>query len=375
MRIGLFAAFAGRNCGGPEVYERELIRAMAKRTDDHHFHVYCLDQRAPDTIGPLPENFTYHVLRPAYRVISMLTGLPSTVARTKPDVFHAMMIPPPFFPVDPRKTIVALPCSALARRPEFYPLLIRLRLKFLLNRAIPKAGVTICFSQHIRDVVIEDFKVPGDRLPVIYPGVNQNFHPIDDEEQRTAVARRYGLDLPYFLFSGRWEQRKNVVGILEGYARFRREHRTDHTLVFTGERTWAARDAEAAIQRLGLTDAIVDLGKTPIDELPLLYGAADALVYVSLWEGFGMPIIEAMACGTPVIASDVSGMPETAGNAALLVDPQSPEAIASAMHRIATDPDLRRQLSRNGRERAPMFSWERAVEQLFEVYERLSRVN
>jgi glycosyltransferase involved in cell wall biosynthesis len=117
-----------------------------------------------------------------------------------------------------------------------------------------------------------------------------------------------------------------------------------------------------------LSDAVTDLGKTPIDELPLLYGGAEAVVYASLWEGFGMPIIEAMACGTPVITSNVAAMPETAGGAALLVDPNSPGEIAAAMSRIASDVALCASLRVRGLERARQFSWDRTARETLTLY-------
>ena len=116
----------------------------------------------------------------------------------------------------------------------------------------------------------------------------------------------------------------------------------------------------------------MNLGKTPFDELPYLYGAAEALIYASLWEGFGMPIVEAMACGTPVITSNVAAMPETAGDAALLVDPHSPARIAAAMDQLTKDSGLRARLIAAGKERAPLFSWDRAIDRLLDVYREMA---
>jgi glycosyltransferase involved in cell wall biosynthesis len=368
MKIGLLIAFAGRQCGGPEVYERELVRAMSDLEPRHEYHLYCLDRRAASVIGLQHDNVVYHMLRPSVRAVSMVTSLPLAVARTRPDVFHAPVIPPPFCPAN---TIMSMPCSSLLRHPDLYPPLIRLRLRFLLHRAVPKAARVICPSEHVRDVLQESFKISADRLPVIYPGVSPLFRSIDEKDKQTHVQERYGIRHPYFLFSGRWEKRKNVVRTLQAFAMFKQSSRTEHKLVLTGGRSWGSAKAEQVIQRSGLQKWIVDLGKEPIDELPYLYGAAQAVVYASLWEGFGMPIIEAMACGTPVITSNVAAMPETAAGGALLVDPHSTEEIASAMHRLAADPDLRKQLRDKGLKRAQMFSWEKTARRTLDLYEEI----
>jgi glycosyltransferase involved in cell wall biosynthesis len=369
MKIGLLIAFAGRNCGGPEVGEREIVRELSAAAPQHEYHLYCLDRRAPDIIDLQGDNIIYHLLEPSVRVVSMLTSLPLAIKRTRPDVFHAPVIPPPFCP---RDMIMSMPCSATVRHPEFYPPLIRMRLKFLLHRAIPKAGRVICVSEHVREVVLEEFHVSADRLPVIYPGASRLFRPIAESEKRAFVEEKHAIRYPYFLFCGRWEQRKNVVRTLEAFARFKRESHSEHKLVFTGERTWASEKADAIIAHLGIQNEIVDLGKTAVDELPYLYGAADALVFASLWEGFGMPIVEAMACGTPVITSNLAAMPETAGNAALLVNPYSVEEIAAAMHRIVSDANLRVLLRERGLQRAPLFTWEKTARDILDLYEQVA---
>ena len=369
MRIGLFICFAGRSCGGPEIYEREIVRAMSTMEPQHTYHLYCLDRRAPSVIAVDNPSVVYHVLRPAARVVSMLTTLPLAVSRTQPDLFHAPVIPPPFCPP---KTIISMPCSSLVRHPEFYPPLVRMRLRFLLHRAIPKAAKIICSSKHVRDVVEERFAVPVDRLSVIYPGISRLFRPIDERENRAHLEEKYGLHYPYLLFSGRWERRKNIIRTLEAFARFKRMCRTEHRLVLTGGRSWASREADAVIRSLDLQAVTVDLGKTPADDLPHLYAGADAVVYASLWEGFGMPIVEAMACGTPVITSNVAAMPETAGGTAVLVDPHSTEDIAAAMYRITSDIDLRHRLRARGLQHAQRFTWEEAARRTLEIYEEIA---
>jgi glycosyltransferase involved in cell wall biosynthesis len=143
----------------------------------------------------------------------------------------------------------------------------------------------------------------------------------------------------------------------------------------TGSRTWAAREADAIIAREKLRQEIIDVGKSPFEELPMLYSGADALIYPSLWEGFGMPIVEAMASGAPVITSNLSSMPEVAGGAALLVDPYSTTEIAEAMSRIVGDAGLRASLRDKGLERAKFFTWERTARRTLAAYRQMTAMN
>lgn len=370
MKIGLLIAFAGRGGGGSEVYERELVRALSAVAPQHEYHLYCLDRRAPDIIDLKAENIVYHLLEPSFRAVSMFTSLPRAISRTRPDIFHALVIPPPLCPTN---TIMSMGCSSLIRHPEFFPPMIRWRLRFLLHPAVPKAAKIICPSEHVRQVMQETFKVSLEKLPVICPGKSCLFRPLEQKQLRAHVDEKYGIRFPYFLFSGRRERRKNVVKTLEAFALFKRSNRTGHRLVFTGSRGWDFSEAEETIKRLGLREWIVDLGNTALDELPYLYGAADAVSYVSLWEGFGMPIVEAMACGTPVITSNLSAMPETAGDSALLVNPDSVEEIAAAMHRITTDMELRARLRVRGLKRAQLFTWERTARMTLELYQEIAK--
>jgi glycosyltransferase involved in cell wall biosynthesis len=328
-----------------------------------------LDRRAQAVIDFKDEKVVYHQLQPDVRVAAMLTSLPWTMSRTQPDIFYAPVIPPPFCPT---KTIMSMPCSSLLHHPEFYPPLVRLRLRFLLHRAIRKAAKVICPSEHVRNAVLERLHVPIDRLAIIPPGITPLFHPIEENLRLAHLQELYGIRYPYFLFSGRWEHRKNLVRILEAFAQFKRTSRTEHRFVVTGGRSWNTGEAQRVIQRLRLQDVVVDLGKTPVEELPYLYGGADALVYASLWEGFGLPIVEAMACGTPVITSNTAAMPETAGGATLLVDPYSIEDIAESMRRIASDIRLRDHLRERGLERSKLFSWTKTASLTADLYREIA---
>ena len=366
MKIGMFLGSVGSNSGGPERYEIELVKHLAAIDRVNEYELLTLFQGGPERLVK-QDNISARSLSPSIRPVSMLTSLPLQMRRSQSDIWHATYLPPPLSPAPYMYTLV---CSSMIEHPELFPPAIRLRLTTLTNRAIAKSSLIVCISDHIREVVRERYKVSEDRLAVTHLGASEAFQPLDKLEAQRFVRETYGVDRPYFLFSGRWELRKNIVRIIEGFARFRAETRLDMQLVFSGERTWAAEEADAVIRKHGLESDVVDLGKSPMSELPQLYSGAVALAYPSLWEGFGLPIVEAMAAGTPVITSNNSSMKEIGGDAAILVDPESVEEIAAAMHAIASDVSLQQSLREKGLARAKQFTWRSTAEKTLALYER-----
>ncbi|MEZ5567195.1 MAG: glycosyltransferase family 1 protein [Halioglobus sp.] len=366
MRIGMFLGSVGSDSGGPERYETELVKHLAAIDKNNQYELLTLFEKGPERLVQ-QENMSVRALTPGVRPVSMLTTLPLLMRRLRTDIWHATYVPPPFSPVPYLFTLV---CSSMIEHPELFPPAIRLRLIALTRRAIAKSDLIVCISDHIRQVVRERFGVSEDRMAVTHLGASEAFQPLDKQSAQAFVAQTYGIHRPYFLFSGRWEPRKNIVRIIQAFAQFRAESGMDMQLVFSGERTWAAEEADAIIRQHGLQREVVDLGKSPMSELPQLYSGAVALAYPSLWEGFGLPIVESMAAGTPVITSANSSMQEIGGDAALLVDPESVDAIAEAMYSIASSSEVQERLREKGLARAAKFTWRNTAEQTLALYER-----
>ncbi|MDX2267546.1 MAG: glycosyltransferase family 1 protein [Bryobacter sp.] len=369
MKFALFLGNAGKNSGGMEVYEMELVRGLMKIDQRNDYHVYCMFPGGPAKIGPAPPNFTYHVLQPQSQVMSIAMTLPLALRWLRPDAVHSTFVPPLFVP--PRMAYT-LPCSAVFEHPQMYPFAIRMRLLALCGLGVQKAGAVVCVSQHVREYLMENKGVPADRLPVTPLGVNRGFRPQSSAEIDAVVKNKYGIHSPYYLYSGRWEARKNVVRLVEAFGQFKREDRTGMKLVMTGERNWLGEVVDAKIREHGLEQDVIDVGKSPLGDLPPLYAGATALVFPSLWESFGLPLVEAMKCGTPVISSNLSCIPEVAGDAAVLVNPYETEEIAAAMHRVSVDAPLRSRMQAAGLKRAERYDWNITAAKTLEVYERLA---
>jgi len=368
MRIGIFPAIIGRQGGGVETYEASLVRALVRLNADCEYHVYCLGQPAVDAFELAGENLSYEVLRPSARWISIPFSLPRAIARSNVDLVHATFVPPFRCSVP---LIVTVHDVCVHTHPQLYPASIRVRLNYLVYKRLKKFAHIICPTQVSKELVIEHFGVREDRVSVIPEAVEPEFRPVHGD-QLNAVLDKYGIRYPYFLFAGNLRVgNKNLVRLLEAYKLFQSQFGKEARLVLTGRRSWQSHVLDEAIDRLAIRESIVETGWLPPEHLPALYSGARALLFPSLCEGFGLPALESMACGTPVIASNLSCLPEVTGNAALLVDPYSVEAIAEGIGNLFQNNSLHAELRAQGFSWVQRFSWARTARETLAVYQRV----
>jgi len=233
-----------------------------------------------------------------------------------------------------------------------------------------EADVVIAISEATKRDIVTHLKIPAERVHVVYGGVSPDFHPIEDRKGLARALAPLGLAPGgYILHVGTIEPRKNLVRLVEAYNRVRKMVPPPvPKLVLAGATGWRFREVFARIEALGLEEEILFVGRVPADMLPALYNGAVLFVYPSLYEGFGLPALEAMACGVPVVTSDVSALPEVVGNVGILIDPKDVAALAGAMAALVDDPDRRLTLSRAGLTRASRFSWKRTARETLAVY-------
>ena len=234
--------------------------------------------------------------------------------------------------------------------------------------AARRASVVVCLTESGRRDVIEVLGLDPDRVRVVAGVVGPSFRPLEDSDVVRSTTRRYGLEPGYLLFTGTIEPRKNLLTLARAYARLRADG-FDNRLVICGGWGWKSTDLRPAIDELGIADDVVFTDYVPDDDLVALINGAAAFVYPSLYEGFGIPIIEAMACGVPVVTSNRGAMAEVADGAALLADPTDVEALAEALHRAVDDDDERARLRAEGLERAATFNGRNAALQARIAYE------
>ena len=237
--------------------------------------------------------------------------------------------------------------------------------------ACRRSDVVLAVSEATRDDLERVWKLPREKIAVVHEGVDGSYRPAAGEARHDAALDRYGITCPYLLYIGGFDPRKNIGNMLLGFKRFLRSGAADAVMVLCGDTSGFEEYLADTVEELGLGDAVLLPGFIAEEDLPALYSGALALVFVSTYEGFGLPLLEAMASGTPVVASNVSSIPWVTGDAALLVDPLDPDAVADGMTRIATDASERSRLVSLGIERAALFTWEKTAQCVLELYRRV----
>jgi glycosyltransferase involved in cell wall biosynthesis len=264
-----------------------------------------------------------------------------------------------------------LPETVLPKSPSIYQRLGREYLRRLVPRSVTHAAAIITISFASRNDIVKHLNVPKHRIHVVSLAANSACRTLSDVSVLDAVRAKYGLDRRFVLALGAVDPRKNTARIIEAYAKFRRRVSEHFQLLIVGIAPSAQTAFRAMVEKLGLGNDAAFFEFVPENDLVALYNAAEMLVYPSLYEGFGLPVLEAMACGTPVIASARGSIPEVAGEAALMVNPLDIDEIATAMTELITNTKLRHSLVAEGKAQAAKFSWQRMAEQIFEIYKNV----
>lgn len=282
------------------------------------------------------------------------------------DIFHSTDFVLP--PVRQARTILTVHDLAFMRLPQCAEAGLRIYLNKVVPYSIERADLVLADSQSTKNDLVELLGVSPDKIEVVYAGVESRFRPMEGEMALQRIKKRYGLDFPFILSLGTLEPRKNFTGLIEAYALMRDR---ELKLVIAGGKGWLYDEIFARAEKLGLGGEIVFPGFVADEDLPALYNLAELFVFPSLYEGFGLPPLEAMACGTPVVTSDRPSLPEVVGEAGLMVEATDSQALAEAMERVLMDENLRREMREKGLKQAEKFTWDAAAEKLLEVYRRL----
>ena len=303
--------------------------------------------------------------RPPVRIAWEQTVLPVELVREGADLLHALGF---VSPVAWRgKTVVTVYDLSFLRFPEVYNRANRMYLSTFTPPSLRRADRVITISEDARRDVIELCGVAPERVTPILLAADERFRPAPPEAVE-AFRRRQGLAERFVLYQGTLQPRKNVETLVRAYALLRSQGSDDHQLVLAGPRGWQYEPIFDLIRRLGLVDAVRFPGFVPDDDLPLWYSSAAVFAFPSRYEGFGLPLLEAMACGAPVVSSNASSLPEVVGDAGLMVDPSDVEGLCSALRRLLDDEPLRQAISVAGRARAQIFSWRRTAAETVQVY-------
>ena len=370
MRIAIDASRAATaQRTGTENYSLHLLRHLLLRDQEQGAsgREFWLYYNQPPEAGLLPFHEQAHArVIPLPRLWTHVR-LALALLLDRPDV---LFVPAHVLPlVHPRRTVVTIHDLGHRRFPEAYPPDTLRYLSWSTDHNVRTATHLIADSEATRDDILRYYPMDSSRVTVVYPGVDPAYHPVTGRDERNAVLERYGIDGDYLLYVGTLQPRKNVERLVAAYGLLRETGRLEARLVLVGRKGWLPDGILQAVQ--ASRAPIMMTGYVPPEDMPALYSGAMALVLPSLFEGFGLPALEAMACGTPVIAANASSLPEVVGDAGILVDPLDVDDLARGILRIASSPGLRRELGDRGLERAQRFTWQAAAKATLEVLDRV----
>ena len=372
MRIAFDGTTLSPGRTGVGYYTEHLLQHLAREVVKSGDELVVVSNKPIDTQAPLPPHVRVHDgHRFPIRIGWMQMRAQSALATLRPDVAHFTngMIPI----AAPSPTVVTVHDMSLRLYPGCHPVRRLLLNRPLMHVAIRQASAIVTVSHSARRDLLRLHGVAPDRVAVVHEAASPVFRPIADRDRLEDMRARYHLPRRFMLYVGTIEPRKNLVRLMAAFAEARRRG-IPHHLVCVGPYGWASRDLSGHIERLGIRDAVHFTGYVPFDHLPSIYNLGEFFAFPSLYEGFGLPVVEAMACGVPVLTSSTSSLGEIAGDAAVTIDPTDTDAITEAIVRLATDAALRRDRSESGLRRARDFSWEQSAREMLAVYHRAAGV-
>lgn len=354
---------------GIGTYVRNLVHWLAKLDDRNQYVLLCRADDA-DFVRSLGPRFEPLSERAGNYTVRELLTVPVALARARIDLFHA-----PHYVVSPLVRcpfVVTIHDCIHLRFPQYLPNQLAPRYASTMMRSsATRARRVLTVSQASKQDIVDYLRVPPEKVEVIYNALDERLATPPTDAELVRVRDRYQLDAPFILYTGNIKPHKNIDRLVEAYALLRQQGVTEARLLIIGDEVSKYPNLRRLVHRHQLHPHVRFLGFVSDEMLAILYRLATVFVFPSLYEGFGLPPLEAMAAGTPVVSSNVSSLPEVVGDAALLIDPMDPGALAAAMARVIREPELRDTLIARGHARVRAFSWERSATRVREVYEEL----
>lgn len=367
MRIGVDLHTLTNFMQGSRTYVYNLTKNLISIDRTNEYYLYFPRDLSHNIDFVLDnKNVHYKNIFPASRSLRLCITFPTKLAKDNIDLFQCQYMGP-LFP--PCPYIVTIHDIIHERYPEFYPRNLRILMKLFYPLSARRALRIITGSQYTKNEIRDIFKIPEERIKVIPYGVSDDFRVLEDIERVNRVKNKYGIDGNYILFVGRVEPRKNIKGLIEAYTHVKNRYHIKQQLVIVGMNDALFRDFDIPLN--GIESEVIFTGSVAQEDLPYLYNGADLFAYPSFAEGFGLPLLEAMACGVPTVTSKTSSLPEVVGDAGVFIDPWDIEDIAYGIHKVLSEPALQRRMKEKGLERSRLFSWRATAERVLQVYREI----
>ena len=362
MRFSVDAHAIGQHLTGNETYVRNILNCFADLDHDADFFTYLCRE---DAFNEVPRRFLKRRVA-ANPFVRLGFDLPRRLRRDNPHILHVQYTGPLFCSTP---IVVSVHDVSFLEHPDYFTPFRALQLRYTVHRTVKLAARVITASEFSKRSILSAYQLDEDKVVVLPNGVASAFRPLSRESAQRWVHSSFGLRSPFILTVGDLAPRKNHACLIRAFEKLVHSHpQLPHQLVIVGKENWRASTVRATAKRSSVADRIHFTGFVSDEGLLRLYGGCDLFIYPSLYEGFGLPILEAMACGRAVACSNTSAMPEVADSAALLFDPNSEDEIALAMRDLLLNPELRQRMERLGTQRAAMFSWEKTAGKTLDLY-------
>jgi len=382
MNIGIDVTSVVNQKAGIARYAKNLVLNLLKIDRENHYLLYSFfgnDQRKlapllniPVAVKDADCDFRLYDYQPqSLKTLLFLLRLIHKTADSfikEADIFHS---PDFMWPASAKKpSVITIQDLVFLKFPQFFTWKNRTNMKSLARLSAKNAKAIICTSDSSKNDVIDLLRIKEEKIFVVHLGVDEIFKPAAAQKIEEA-KERFQLPENYVLALGTIEPRKNLKRLLQAFLELKKDKSFEHKLVIAGEKGWRYKDFFEELNNPDIAEEVMLTGHIDDNDLPAVYSGASVFVYPSLYEGFGLPPLEAMACGTPVVCSDTSSLPEVAGEAALLVNPLETRAIAEAIKKILDDDTLAKDLSQKGIQQAKKFTWKQTAQKTLDVYNKL----
>jgi len=362
MRFAVDAHAIGQHLTGNETYVRNLLNCFAALDRESDFVAYLSRENA---FREVPDRFEKRrvAVNPFLR---LGFDLPRALRQDRASLLHVQYTAPLFCPVP---VVVSVHDVSFLEHPEYFTTFRAWQLRYTVERTVRSAAAVLTPSEFSKHQILKAYGLDEDKVVALPNGVSSAFHPAGRVTCQRAVQSKFGFSFPFILTVGDLQPRKNHLGLIRAFEQLLRAFpHLPHHLVIVGKETWYASHVRAAARKSTVSERIHFTGFVDDSVLHRLYGACDLFVYPSFYEGFGLPILEAMACGRAVACSSTSAMPEVADSAAILFNPSSEQDLVLAMRDLLLNSELRQRMERLGVQRAAMFNWQNTAAKTLDLY-------
>jgi len=369
LRIAIDAHSVGAELAGNESYIANLIEALAEIDTTNQYTLYVTKRAALERFGGRWPNFAVRTTLPHTPLVRIPLTLSAELRRNPVDLLHVQFTAPPFAPCP---TVVSIHDLSFEHLPQTFKRRSRTQLRLTVRHSARAAARVLAASEYTRSDLISTYGISPEMITVTLLAAPGHFHPVTAATELERVRQTYGISGEYILCVGSIQPRKNLSRLIAAYALLRGRGPTGKLpqLVLVGKRAWLYDQTIRTIHERGVSQSTILTGYVPDADLPALYSGALCFVYPSYFEGFGLPPLEAMKCGTPVIVGNRTSLPEVVGDAGLMVDPFDVAKMSAAIAALINDSDLRGRLRLEGLKQAALFSWQATARKTLEAYEQ-----